>query len=138
VTSEQQSSLCFSISATFTAEPLRPVISFWGEQLQTAVEVRFAPYNQVHQTLLDPSSVFARNTHGVNIVLARLEDLGSGEQLEPNVRHLIEDLRSAPERLVAPLIFCLCPSSPGFPACASLAAMIGAALDETPGLHSIP
>jgi FkbH-like protein len=135
VTSEQQNSLCFSISATFTAEPLRPVISFWGEQLQAPIEVRFAPYNQVHQTLLDPASVFALNTRGVNIVLVRLEDLGSGDQLEANVRHLMDDLRSAPERMSAAVIFCLCPSSPGFPNEAKLAAIIGAALDETPGLQ---
>lgn len=137
MTAEQQQSLCFSISATFTAEPLRPVLSFWGDRLHAAVDVRFAPYNQVHQTLLDPTSVFGRNTHGVNIALARLEDLGNHGQLESNVRLLIDHLRSAPERLHAPLIFCLCPSSTGFPDEARFAAMLGSALDETPGLQYI-
>ena len=66
----------FAIAATFTAEPLRPVISFCGKPLNATFEVRFAPYNQIAQTLLDPGSELGSNTHGVNIVLARLEDLG--------------------------------------------------------------
>jgi FkbH-like protein len=76
--------------------------------------VKFAPYNQVLQTLLDPASVFARNTHGLNIVLARLEDLGQDDaQRQENARHLFEELRAAPDRLHAPVLFCLCPPSPG-------------------------
>jgi hypothetical protein len=135
VNSDSQQRLCFSVSATFTAEPLRPVFNFWGDRLRAAVDVRFAPYNQIHQTLLDPGSVFGRNTHGVNIVLVRLQDLGSGPKLETNVRDLMDELRSSLERLNAPLIFCLCPSAPGLPDEAKLAALIGAALDETPGLQ---
>lgn len=137
MTSNQQNQLCFSISATFTAEPLRPVLSFWGEQLQTPIDVRFAPYNQVHQTLLDPASVFATNTHGVNIVLARLSDLGMADQLESNVRHLLRDLRSAVEQLQASLIFCLCPSATFIPDQTNLTAMIEGALSDTPGLQFI-
>ena len=45
----------FAIAATFTAEPLRPIIAFWSEQLNANFEVRFAPYNQLAQTLLDPA-----------------------------------------------------------------------------------
>jgi FkbH-like protein len=125
----------FAIAASFTAEPLRPGILFWGRHLHADFEVRFAPYNQIHQTLLDPASEFSRNTHGVNVVLARLEDLG-GERLEENVRHLIEDLRAAPERFHVPLLFCLCPSVPSFAQTGNhIAAMIGSALDEAPGVH---
>ena len=49
---------------------------FWGRQLQTPFEVRFAPFNQLMQTLLDSAGVFAQNRHGVNVLLVRFEDLG--------------------------------------------------------------
>lgn len=104
----------FAISATFTAEPLRSSILFWARELQASIDVRFAPYNQVLQTLLDPNSVFGRNTHGINVVLARLEDLGQDEaQRVENTKHLLEELRAAPQRLQAPVLFCVCPPSPG-------------------------
>jgi HAD superfamily phosphatase (TIGR01681 family) len=112
----------FAISATFTAEPLRPVINFWGPQLNTSVDVRFAPYNQVAQTLFDAGSEFGSNSHGINVVLARLEDLGQFQagtpdtlsRLEQNVRSLAQQIRDASPALAAPLIVCICPSSPSF------------------------
>ena len=36
--------------------------------------VRFAPYNQVFQQLLDPPSLLAQNRGGINVVLVRFED----------------------------------------------------------------
>ena len=139
----------FAIAATFTAEPLRPVISFWGGPLNARFDVRFAPYNQIAQTLLDPASELGSNTHGVNVVLARIEDLGQFAEgpellprLEQNVRVLIQQVRDAVPALAAPLIFCLCPSSPAFletPERSAfkkkMAALISAALDETPGVQ---
>jgi FkbH-like protein len=129
----------FAVSASFTAEPLRQAVLFWGTHLKSDFEVRFAPYNQIHQTLLDPSSEFALNTHGVNVILLRLEDLGqSTEQMRGNVLHLLDDLRAAPERMHVPLIFCLCPSMRPSPDHSRLAAAIGSALDETPGIQYLP
>ena len=139
----------FAIAATFTAEPLRPVISFWGGALNARFDVRFAPYNQIAQTLLDPASELGSNSHGVNVVLARIEDLGQfGEgpdllaRLEGNVKALIQQVRDAVPALAAPLIFCLCPSSPAFLETPErrafkkrMAALISAALDETPGVQ---
>jgi FkbH-like protein len=105
-----------AVAATFTADPLRSVISFWSKELQTALEVRFAPYNQVLQSLLDPSSVLAANTHGLNVVLLRLEDLASDvTALAENVRHFAAELHSARTRLASPLVTMLCPSAPGSP-----------------------
>jgi FkbH-like protein len=113
VTASEHHPFQFAISATFTAEPLRSSIHFWATELQASFDVRFAPFNQVLQTLLDPNSLFSRNTHGMNVVLVRLEDLGQhSAQREENARHLLEELRAAPERLHAPLLFCLCPPSP--------------------------
>jgi FkbH-like protein len=134
----------FAIAATFTAEPIRPTIVFWGRQLRVDFDVAFAPYNQVPQTLLDPASSFGSNTHGVNVVLVRLEDLGqfrpgnhdSEAKLRANIEHLVDELRSAPARLSAPLLVCLSPPSPQA-ADRSLADSFVASLQGAPGLHAI-
>ncbi len=82
--------------------------------MRSDFETRFAPYNQVEQTLLDASGEFAANTHGVNVVAIRLEDLGGFDlaRVRSNTRHLLEVLRSA--HLRAPTILCLCPESGAF------------------------
>ncbi len=119
-----------AIGASFTAEPIRAALQFWGRELNRNFEIRFAPYNQILQSLLDPAGEFAQNTHGVNLVLLRYEDLGQFEeldaaalsQLEFNMAELASALRAAPVRLKEPLIVCLCPSAPSFtenPACAA-------------------
>lgn len=113
-----------AIGASFTAEPIRAALQFWGRELNRDFEIRFAPYNQILQTLLDSNGEFAQNTHGVNVVLLRYEDLGQFDELdaaavgklEGNVAELASALREAPSRLKEPLIVCLCPSSPDFTA----------------------
>ena len=124
-----------AIAASFTAEPIRAALQFWGRELNRDFNIRFAPYNQILQTLLDPASEFAQNTHGVNMVLLRYEDLGQfGEldgaalaQLESNAAELATALRSAPTLLKEPLIVCLCPSAPAFTQKAECAASLGRA-----------
>ena len=127
----------FSISATFTAEPLEPIFRFWEQHLASNFEVRFAPYNQVLQTL---ASDFAINRHGLNIVLARIEDFGQPSNL-PLLAANFRDLLTAVER-ATPAVFVLCPPSPGFLAnperallAATLAAETEARIAEVPGLH---
>lgn len=101
----------FSIAASFTAEPLQASLLFWGRQLQTAFEVRFAPFNQLMQTLLDSASVFAGNRHGVNVLLIRFEDLGAFSPEDAEA--LARAIGQAPEHSRVPLLVGLCPDSPG-------------------------
>jgi FkbH-like protein len=111
-----------AVSATFTAELLTDTLRFWLDRLGMDLAVRFAPYNQVFQQLLDPSSLLAQNRGGVNVVLARLEDWvrfqeaasASLDSLEENARHLVACLRAAAESFPSPLIVAVCPCSPGF------------------------
>lgn len=141
-----------AVSANFTAEPIRPVLAFWGRVLNRELDLRFAPYDQILQTVLDPSGEFAQNDHGVNLVLCRYEDLGHFEsydtetlqRLEEIVQELTAALRSAPSHLPAPILFCLCPPSPEFaadPACAAsldrARRVIEHTLGETPGIQCI-
>lgn len=110
-----------AVAATFTADPLEQTLTFWRRELNWDLEIRFAPYNQVFQQLLDPGSLLARN-RGVNVVLARVEDWGrfSGApdeaELERNVCQFTSALRTAAETFPAPMLLCMCPASPRVPA----------------------
>lgn len=63
-----------AITATFTSEPINDSLSYWLEEIGISYSIDFAPYNQVFQELLNPTSLFARNQDGINIVLVRFED----------------------------------------------------------------
>ena len=115
----------FAISATFTAEPIETALKFWSRRLKWPVEVRFAPYNQVAQTLLDPSSLFGRNTNGVNAVLLRPEDLAEAAHFH----ELLELIRRARQNARVPFIVMLCP-----PVSPELIAAAVAAFRDVPGL----
>jgi FkbH-like protein len=111
-----------AVAATFTVEALEPALAFWARELGWDCAIRFAPYNQVFQQLLDPGSLTARNRHGVNVLLVRLEDWARFDHqpslavLEENVRQFVEALGRAAAAAAAPLVVCLCPASPAFTA----------------------
>jgi FkbH-like protein len=63
-----------AIAGTFMAEPIEDSLAFWIDQLEMRARLEFAPYNQVFQQVLDAGSLFARNQHGVNVLLVRPED----------------------------------------------------------------
>src|SRR5512133_2264941 len=85
-----------AVAATFTADPVGPALAFWMRELGLECEIRFAPYNQVFQQLLDPSGLLAANRNGVNIVLARFEDwAGGGAPLEQTVAQFADALGTA-------------------------------------------
>ncbi|MCB0100042.1 MAG: FkbM family methyltransferase, partial [Caldilineaceae bacterium] len=84
------------IAANFTAEPLEPALAFWLNQFNIPGPIKFAPYNQLFQQLLDPTSLMARNTSGVNVLLVCLEDwLGAGRANAEN-SDSCNDLRANP------------------------------------------
>ncbi len=141
-----------AVSATFTAEPIEPVLAFWGRTLESHFDIRFTSYNQPVQALIDPSGEFSLNRNGVNILLIRLEDLAQFDAQDPaipariegNLRHLVDLIRTAPQRMSVPLIVALCPPSPAFRADASRARFVHetamhtqAMLDETPGVQCL-
>ena len=110
-----------AVCATFTAEPLAPVLSFWAAELGWTCELQFAPYNQVFQQLLDSTSLLAGNRHGVNLVLVRFEDWvrfpisgAALADLEDHVGQLVAALRYAARSFPSPLMVCVCPASPSF------------------------
>jgi FkbH-like protein len=71
-----------AVAATFTAEPVEPVLRFWMQELQIPADIAFAPYNQAFQQLVDPSSLLSGNRNGINVLMLRLGDLFPRERLE--------------------------------------------------------
>lgn len=108
-----------AVAATFTAEPLEDSLHFWAGKLGWQAEVEFAAYNQVFQQLLDPTTVFAGNRKGANIILLRPEDwlrygtTTAPEKLHETAQELVSAVRAAAKRSAVPYIACICPPSPG-------------------------
>ena len=109
-----------AISATFTAESVEPTVAFWLRRLKLDYAIRFAPYNQVFQELLDPSGLFASNRSGFNVLLIRFEDWARFRdrvviaELEGHVQRFVSAVQSAACSLAAPMLVCVCPASPSF------------------------
>jgi FkbH-like protein len=107
-------------SATFTAEPIEEPLKFWMGELEMDYKIEFAPYNQVFQNLLDPSSSLRRNKDGFNVLLVRFEDwqqfkgadlANAKESIQRNVDELISATRAAAATNLATYIVCCCPPS---------------------------
>lgn len=106
-----------AIAANFTAEPLAESLAFWLEQLNISEKIEFAPYNQVFQQLLAPNSLFSTNSHGINIILLRLEDWqnspkGERAAIEQTVKEFLLALTAAASQNKNFYLVCLCPNSP--------------------------
>ncbi|GAC1437037.1 MAG: hypothetical protein NVSMB58_28730 [Terriglobales bacterium] len=141
-----------AISASFTAEPLKASIAFWMEQLGIPSDITFAPFNQVFQQLLDPSSLLARNTEGINIVLLRVQDCAKvdagdgfdGAQIEVAIHELLTTLQNATQHSETQYILCVCPPSRAISAnaasanlCRQMEDFLEAESSETPGINVI-
>jgi len=114
-----------AIAATFTGTPVEESLLFWLQELGIESAIEFAPYNQVFQQLLDPSSLLSNNRNGINVILVRFEDwmkreddtvepassLNAYETIRRNVHDFAITLKSASERSPTPHLVCLCPPS---------------------------
>ncbi len=118
------------VAATFTCEPVGDSLRFWMRELGFTASIRFAPYNQVFQQLLDPAGLMAHNRDGVNIVLVRLHDWAQAG-LDGNLEHFVASVKSA-ARFPAPLLVCLCPDTA---ANERAAERLRGELNTLPGVH---
>ena len=146
---------CIAIASTFTVEPVEDPLALWMDELGLPASIKFAPYNQVFQQLLDPASLLATNRHGINIITVRIEDwqrfhrmTDNRKDLEAcliqNATDLINAVRAAMARLSTPLIVAFCPNAPSAftnpEACklfTEIEQQIIAALDQIPNLYLI-
>lgn len=110
-----------AIASSFTSGLLEDSLAFWLDQLGVPYQLRFAPYNQVFQQLLDPTSLISDNNEGVNVILLRLEDVcqpdeeDSGRSLEEYAGNIAKEWLQALEGYrdasSAPCLLVLCPPS---------------------------
>ncbi len=124
LTSEQAQQPTLAIAATFTAEPLKDSLDFWISTLALPFQIKFAPYNQVFQQLLDPNSLLLKaeqGEKGINVLLLRFEDWAQSEneadiknEIAQNMQDFVPILKSAAKQSVKPYIVCVCPASPLF------------------------
>jgi hypothetical protein len=108
--------LSLEVISVFTAEPLEESLSYWMDRSSIPVRIRFAPYNQVFQELLDPTG----GGEAVKIILLRLEDWASSgsdsdanfvRKLERNVSDFLDVFKTATSRQKSSFVVCLCPES---------------------------
>jgi len=134
-------STLIAVASTFTADPIGPSLEFWIEQLGMSAQVRFAPYDQLFQQLLDPSSLLARNENGINVILIRLEDWRP--EVERNARDFLQALAQLSRRSTSSFLVCLTPSSdagapgPDTSLRGELQALLLRELKNCPGVHAI-
>ncbi len=89
------------IAANFTIEPIEEFLAYWLGELGIDAEIRFAPYNQVFQQLLE-GGLLRTNRGGINLVALDLDAwLVEGpfdkahEQLQQTVGDFVGVLRSS-------------------------------------------
>jgi amino acid adenylation domain-containing protein/FkbH-like protein len=144
-----------AVCGTFTTEPLEEPLRFWLDELEIPSRVKFAPYDQVFQQLLDPASLLATNRHGLNVLLIRLNDWESqgaspelpaastfGQVIKQNADEFVRAIRSAVARGDAPMLVCFCPPSrlaatdtSKSQALAELETAVAGALENIPGVY---
>ncbi|PYE55196.1 thioester reductase domain-containing protein [Deinococcus yavapaiensis] len=149
---ERRPKLQVALAATFTAEPVSDAFTHWLSHVGMPTEVRFAPYGQVFQELLDPRGTLGRNAGGVNIVLVRVADWMRGEEFTREGRDRVRDataefvraLRVATTRVNARFLVGLCPSVAGDETPEHLAFLesvteqLGHEIDAIPGVIAVP
>ncbi|WP_419194452.1 HAD-IIIC family phosphatase [Novipirellula herctigrandis] len=106
-----------AISATFTAEPIRLPLSVWLRDLNQPFTVKFAAYNQVIQSLIDPRSLLVKDAGGFNVLLIRLQDWtqSSIEGLVERGNEFSQKVREFATQSSSPTLICFCPDSPDAP-----------------------
>jgi FkbH-like protein len=123
---EYKNAQTIALTATFTAEPVAEPLNFWMNELDIPCLVKFAPYDQVFQQLLNPASILSTNQSGLNVVLIRLEDWWRGAggldpghegqdnlrgRVERNAKDLLDAMTFASANPKVPYLLCFCPAS---------------------------
>ena len=131
-----------AVAATFTAEGLEAPLSLMLEAAGLEGQLAFAPYHQLFQELLAPTSVLSRNAaaKGIGVVLLRLEDYvrdaEDGADLPAVVARVAGELADAfrqfTQRAGQPLLAFVLRASPAV--APSLAATINACSGELAAL----
>ena len=108
------------VAGTFTVLPVKRPLEFWMDRLEISAEVTIAPYAQVMQELLNPTSSLARNRSGANVLLIRLEDWAEDvTEVQSAAREFTAALEVLRARTSGPVLLFLCPPSLSLPEAAT-------------------
>ncbi|MBV9268746.1 MAG: hypothetical protein JO061_21435, partial [Acidobacteriaceae bacterium] len=109
-----------TLAATFTAEPIRAALEFWTEKLGIPAQLRFAPYNQVFQYLLNLDASHVDSQASTQVILLRLEDWEGRQDralneriqgVERTAHEFAAVVSAAAQRTSASYLVCFCPPS---------------------------
>ena len=120
---EKSNSAAIAIASTFIADPLFPALRFALQESGLTFDVRAAPYNQLFQELLSPTSLLATNTAGIDVIVMRFEDFVRGldnvEEARGIIMQMISKLQNAlsdhAQRAKVPTLLAVLPASPRVP-----------------------
>lgn len=112
--------LQIGLASSFAATLLEKIFPFWSKQASLPLQVKFAPYNQIIQHLLDPESPFFSADQSLNFFLIRPEDWARFEKdatakkraVEHCTQTFIAALRQASDRMYCNSKVYICPASP--------------------------
>ncbi len=93
----------YLISGSFIIEPLREFLDFWVQEIPLTCEIKFAPYNQIFQTLLNSSA----DNDAIFIVI-RDKDL-QFSSYEENFYFFVQHLRNICKTISASIFVIHCP-----------------------------
>jgi len=108
------------VAATFTADPITKPLEFWMHRLEIQSRIEIAPYGQLFQSLLNPSSCLRTNITGCNVLLIRVgdwaRDRAGGQDVTNHIRSVSEEFIGAVEiygeQVKTPTIVVFCPTTP--------------------------
>ncbi len=110
--------LQIAVGSSFTIQPVEESLTFVLQELSLPNAIRFAPYGQVFQQLLEPESLFSTNSEGINLLYIRLMDWAQNESLEAackkvtdNSNQFVDALEYYQTACAIPLQIVLCPSA---------------------------
>jgi FkbH-like protein len=111
-----------ALVASFTLDPIHPGFEGWSDLLDIAIQPNVAPYAQILQQALDPTSLASRSTLG-SVFLLRSEDwfhelapevLSSGDQvskiLSKNASEFVSAMKTHRSLAKGPTLLLICPS----------------------------
>ena len=111
-----------AVAANFTTEPVGEGLGFWLTGFGLSCDIEHAPFDQVFQQLLDPSSLLGGNRAGANVILLRLDlwldslDGPEGKErtgaFERKLEEIATALVAACSRSKVPHVVLSCPADP--------------------------
>ena len=99
MTPGNEQAVSIRIAANFTVEPIEEFLAYWMVELGIPAEIRFAPYNQVFQQLLE-GGLLRSNRGGINLVALDLDAWlmpGPIEETRARLEKTVADLMAASE-----------------------------------------